>query len=147
MIRGMFVAAALVVGLSSVAALAQNAAIAERQQLMKGLSQAGRAPGAMLKGEQAFDLAAVQASLKTFAETAKKAPGLFPVGTETGNDTAALPKVWSDKADFDAKWAKFGADAEVAQASIKDEASFKANFTGVVRACGTCHETYRAKKN
>ena len=147
MIRGMFVAAALVVGLSSVAAIAQNAAIAERQQLMKGLSQAGRAPGAMLKGEQAFDLAAVQTSLKTFADTAKKAPSLFPAGTETGNDTAALPKVWSDKADFDAKWAKFGADAEAAQVSIKDEASFKANFPGVVRACGGCHESYRAKKN
>ncbi len=147
MIRGMFVAAALVVGLSSVAALAQNATIAERQQLMKGLSQAGRTPGAMLKGEQAFDLAAVQTSLKTFADTAKKAPGLFPAGTETGNDTAALPKIWSDKADFDAKWAKFGADAEAAQASIKDEATFKANFPGVVRACGTCHEPYRAKKN
>jgi cytochrome c556 len=114
---------------------------------MKGLSQAGRAPGAMLKGDQAFDLAAVQASLKTFADTAKKAPTLFPAGTETGNDTAALPKVWSDKADFEAKWAKFGADAEAAQASIKDEASFKANFPGVVRACGGCHESYRAKKN
>jgi len=147
MIRGIYVAAVLAAGFSSVAALAQNNMIAERQQLMKGLAQAGRAPGAMLKGEQAFDLAAVQASLKTFAETAKKAPGLFPPGTETGNDTAALPKVWSDKADFDAKWAKFGADAEAAQASIKDEASFKANFTGVVRACGSCHETYRAKKN
>lgn len=147
MIRGIFVAAAFAVGLSSVAALAQNNIIAERQQLMKGLGQAGRAPGAMLKGDQAFDLAAVQVSLKTFAESAKKAPSLFPAGTETGNDTAALPKVWTDKADFDAKWAKFAADSEAAQVAIKDEASFKSTFPNVVRACGGCHEGYRAKKN
>ncbi len=146
MIRGIFIAAALAAGLSSVAS-AQNNVIGERQQLMKGLAQAGRAPGAMLKGEQAFDLAAVQASLKTFAETAKKAPTLFPVGSETGNETAALPKIWTDKADFEAKWAKFGADAEAAQSAVKDEASFKSTFPNVVRACGGCHEGYRAKKN
>ena len=84
MIRGILMAVTLAAGLASVAAVAQSNAIAERQQLMKGLSQAGRAPGAMLKGEQAFDLAAVQTSLKTFAETAKKAPTLFAPGTETG---------------------------------------------------------------
>ncbi len=147
MFRGLIIATALVAGLSSVAAVAQNNVIAERQQLMKGLGQAGRAPAAMLKGEQAFDLAAVQTTLKTFADSAKKAPTLFPAGTETGNETAALPKVWSDKADFEAKWAKFAADAEAAQGAIKDEASFKATFPNVVRACGGCHEGYRAKKN
>ena len=139
--------AATAVAMFATGVLAQADVIKERQQLMKAQANASKEPGAMLKGEQAFDLAAVQASLKTFADTAKKAPTLFPAGTETGNDTAALPKVWSDKADFEAKWAKFGADAEAAQASIKDEASFKANFPGVVRACGGCHESYRAKKN
>lgn len=130
-----------------VPAAAQNDPIAERQQLMKNLSQAARAPGAMLKGEAPFELAAVQATLKTFADTSKRAVMLFPDNSKTGHDTAALPKVWTDKADFNAKWAKFGEDATAASASIKDEASFKATFPRVMRACGDCHEGYRAKKN
>lgn len=144
--REIMIVAALLVTISSVA-IAQNNAIVERQQLMKGFGQAGRAPGSMLKGDQPFDLAVVQASLKNFSDGAKKAPSLFPAGSETGNDTASLPKVWSDKTDFDAKWSKFAADSEAAQASIKDEASFKSTFPNVVRACGGCHESYRAKKS
>jgi cytochrome c556 len=136
---------ALVAGVAAVSA--QSDPIAERQQLMKGQSQAARAPGAMLKGEAPFDLAAVQATLKTFADGAKKAPALFPENSKTGHDTAALPAVWTAKADFDGQFAKFGETVALAQTSIKDEASFKANFPGVLKACGTCHETYRAKKS
>jgi cytochrome c556 len=100
-----------------------------------------------LKGEAPFDLAAVQTALKTFAEAGKKGPSLFPENSKTGHDTAALPAVWTNKADFDAQFAKFAEAATAAQASIKDEASFKATFPGVVRGCGGCHETYRAKKS
>jgi len=143
MIRRMLVASVLVV--SATAAFAQSNPIAERQQLMKNLSQASRAPGTMLKGETAFDLQVVQASLKTYADVAAKAPALFVQGAGSG-ETAALPAVYAKKADFDAKWAQFGKDATAAQASIKDEASLKATLPGVLRACGACHEDYRAKK-
>ncbi len=145
MIRHLLAATALLA--CATGAFAQSDPIAERQQLMKSLSQSARAPGAMLKGEAPFELSAVQATLKTFADVGKKAPTLFPAGSNVGHDTAAMPKVWTDKADFDAKWAKFESEATAAQASIKDEASFKANFPGVARACGGCHENYRAKKN
>src|SRR4051794_26799468 len=145
MVRGMLVAGALIAGLSSV--VAQSDPIAERQQMMKGMSQAGKAPAAMLKGEAPFDLAAVQTSLKTFADAGKKGPSLFPENSKTGHDTAALPAVWTKKADFDGQFAKFAEVATAAQASIKDEASFKSNFPNVVRACGGCHETYRAKRS
>lgn len=145
MFRGMLAGLALIAGVAAVSA--QSDPIAERQQLMKGLSQASRGPGAMLKGEAPFDLNAVQATLKTFADTAKKAPALFPDNSKTGHDTAALPAIWANKADFEAKWAKFGTDVASAQTAIKDEASFKANFPNVLKACGGCHETYRAKKS
>ncbi|MDB5643295.1 MAG: cytochrome c prime [Hyphomicrobiales bacterium] len=148
MIRGILVAGALVAGLSTVSAvMAQSDPITERQQAMKGLSQAARAPGAMLKGEAPFDLATVQTTLKTFADTAKAGPALFPDNSKTGHDTAALPAVWTNKADFNMQFAKFGEAAVAAQASIKDEASFKANFPNVLKTCGGCHETYRAKKS
>ena len=146
--RGILFAGALIVGLSSVSAvIAQSDPIAERQQSMKGLSQATRAPGAMLKGDAPFDLAAVQATLKTFADAAKKGPALFPDDSKTGHDTASLPAVWTNKSDFNMQFAKFGEAAVVAQTSIKDEASFKANFPTVLKSCGGCHETYRAKKS
>ncbi|MBX9739405.1 MAG: cytochrome c [Beijerinckiaceae bacterium] len=150
MIRRLVVAAAFCAGFASLAGVttvvAQSNPIAERQQLMKNLSQAARAPGGMLKGEVPFDLAAVQTTLKTFADVATKAPALFPDNSKTGNDTAALPKVWTDKADFNGLWTKFEKDAVAAQASIKDEASFKAAFPVLMRSCGGCHEGYRAKK-
>ncbi|MDB5595689.1 MAG: cytochrome c prime [Hyphomicrobiales bacterium] len=145
MIRRLLIAAALCAGVTNV--LADNDPIVERQQLMKSLSEASKAPGAMMKGETPFDLGKVQASLKTFADVGKKAPGLFPETSKTGHDTAALPKVWSDKADFNGKWEKFEKEAVAAQASITDEASFKANFPAIGKNCGSCHEGYRAKKS
>jgi cytochrome c556 len=74
-------------------------------------------------------------------------PGLFPESSKTGGDTAALPAIWQNKADFDAKFAKFGADAKAAASAVKDVDSFKTAFSGVTKNCGGCHETYRAKKN
>ena len=51
------------------------------------------------------------------------------------------------RADFDARFQKFGAEAKAAQASVKDLDTFKASFSGLTKNCGGCHETYRAKKN
>jgi cytochrome c556 len=57
---------ALAVGATVV--LAQNtAAITVRKDAMKALGGATKEPGAMAKGEAAFDLGKVQASLKTIA--------------------------------------------------------------------------------
>ena len=141
--RMMFLAAAL--ALTASAAVAQSDVIKQRQEAMKATGGATATAGKMLKGEEAFDLAKAQAALKTYEEVAAKGPAMFPAGSQNG-DTAALPAVWTNKADFDAKFAKWGADAKAAQAAIKDEASFKANFPAVMKNCGGCHETYRAKK-
>ena len=151
MIQRLAVAAAAVCVIATLTGItnvvAQSNPIAERQQLMKDMSQAAKGPGAMLKGEAPFELAKVQATLQTFADVAKKQPTLFPDNSKTGNDTAALPKIWTDKADFNAHWAKFEKEAVAAKASIKDEASFKATFPGVLKNCGGCHQDYRAKKS
>src|SRR5205807_10457212 len=101
-------------------------AIMERQQLMKGQGAAFKEPAAMFKGDAPFDLAKVQASLKSLQPSAAKGPSLFPDDSKTGGDTAALPAIWEKKADFDATFAKLGADATAALANIKDEPTFKA---------------------
>ncbi len=68
----------------------------------------------------------------------------FPPGSDQGK-TNALPAIWQNTADFDARFQKLGADSKAALASIKDEASFKAAMPGVLKNCGDCHQTYRAK--
>ena len=119
--RKVFLAiAALAVGATSV--MAQSDPIATRKATMKKVGEGAAAVGKIAKGEAPFDLATVQAALKTMEDAAKVMPTLFPDNSKTGGDTAALPKVWETKADFDAKWAKLGADASAAAAKIKDDA-------------------------
>jgi cytochrome c556 len=133
--------AALVVGATMV--LAQNpAAIGARKDAMKALGGAAKDPGAMAKGDAPFDLAKVQASLKTIGEVAAKGKTAFPDDSKDG-DTAALPVAFTDKADLFAKFDKMGADAKAAQAAIKDEATFKTEWPKVTASCGGCHKVYR----
>lgn len=139
------VAAGLIVAMGMGVAFAQDA-ISQRRDLMKAVGGATRDPGAMLKGEQPFDLAKVQRSLAIYQDSAKKMPGLYPADSKTGGDTSAAPKIWEDPAGFKAALDKFGAESAAAAAAIKDEASFKANFPNVLKTCGSCHETYRVKK-
>jgi cytochrome c556 len=142
MFRVVAVATVLVLGAGVVQA--QNTAvIKQRQELMKGFGQATRAPTAIVKGEAPFDLAKVKASLKVFQENSAKLKTLWPEDSKTGENTRALPKIWADK-DFLTWFDGFAKDAKAAEAAIKDEASFKAQWPKVVEYCGSCHKDYRA---
>jgi cytochrome c556 len=121
-------------------------AIKERRTLMKANGDATKPIVPMLKGTAPFDLATVQKSLKTYEDAAQKMPGLFPPDSKTG-DTNALPAVWDNIADVNARFDKFGKDAATALTSITDEASFKATMPNFFKNCGGCHEKYRAKQN
>ena len=124
---------------------AEADAIAQRRALMKGDGEASGIMFRMYKGGLPFDLKVVQSSLKSMIDVAAEAPALFPDDSRTGGGTNALPAIWDNKADFDARFAKFGKDAADALAAIKDEASFKANINTVFGNCGGCHELYKAK--
>jgi cytochrome c556 len=142
MLRVAIGAALLIFGASVV--LAQNtAAIKQRQDLMKANGQALRDPAAMAKGDTPFDLAKVKASLKALQDNALKLKTLWPEDSKTGADTRALPKIWADK-DFLDWFDGLAKDAKAAEASIKDEASLKAELPKLVDYCGSCHKDYRA---
>ena len=145
MIRIVLVAAAVAFGITAVAA--QSDPIAARKALMKETGAQAGIGGKIMRGEEPFDLAKAQKIFTTFEETAAKGHGLFPATSKTGGETAALPAVWDNNADFKAKFDKLGADAKAAKASVKDLDSFKAAYPGVTRSCGGCHETYRAKRS
>ncbi len=138
--------AAFALALSAGVGLAAGAdAIKERRELMKANGEATKPIVAMFKGAP-FDLATVQKALKTYQNAAEKMPGLFPPDSKTG-DTNALPAIWENKADFEARFKKLGDDATADLAAVTDEASFKARMPDFYKNCGGCHEKYRAKQN
>jgi cytochrome c556 len=140
------VAAAGALALGATVVLAQNSdAIKQRQAAMKANGGAAKVLAAMMKGEAAFDLAKVKASLNVFQEQAGKLKSLFPDDSKTGENTGALPAVWENKADFLGRIDKLGADAKAVESTIKDEASFKTEWAKFVsEECGGCHKLYRA---
>jgi cytochrome c556 len=144
MFRTLLVCVALGAAIGS--ASSQEDPIAKRRQIYKSFGQAAKEPGAMLKKEQPFELATVQAALRTFQDGSRKLPDLFPENSKTGGETAALPIIWEDKAKFNALFVKFNQDTTTALATITDEATFRSEFPKVLRDCGGCHDTFRLKK-
>ncbi len=144
MMRILSVAAALAVGATVyTAANAETDLIKQRQQAMKAMAGATKEPGAVIKGEAKFDLDKIQQSLAVYQEKASDLKKLWPKGSNNG-DTAALPAIWEKQDEFLARFDKLAADAKAAAASIKDEASFKAEWPKVMSNCGGCHKQYRS---
>lgn len=140
-----WVATAVIFSIGVGLAFADADPIKERRALMKANGEATKTVVGMLKGAP-FDLAAVKAALKDYGNAAAKVPSLFPDDSKTG-DTNALPAIWQDKSDFEARFKKLGDDVAAASTAIVDEATFKATMPGVLKNCGGCHEKYRAKLN
>ena len=136
--------AAVVAAFAATAVMAQSDPIAARKGLMKGIGSANGAVTQMLDGKQPFDATKAKAALMTISENAGKAVSLFPASSKDG-DTNALPAVWDNKADFETKMTKMGADAKAAADKVTDLESLKAAIGAVRQNCGGCHNVYRAK--
>jgi cytochrome c556 len=145
MIRTVLAVAALAIGVTAVSA--QSDPIAARKALMKENGDQAKIASAMLKGDAPFDLTKAKAALAAFQQAGEKAPALFPDNSKTGGETAALPKIWEDKPDFNARLTKLAADAKAAAGTVSDLDSFKAAMGTIGKECGGCHEIYRAKKS
>ena len=144
--RVLIVGGALLLGMGAV--WAQQDSVKEVQTLMKGNGKNAGAMSAMVKGEKPYDQATVDSALAQFEDTAKKLPNLFPAsakGVKLDGDYSTSPKVWEDKAGFDAKIASFAKTVSEAKGKIKDLDSLKANMPAIGKECGGCHETYRVK--
>jgi cytochrome c556 len=145
MIRAVLaVAAVAAVGLGVTVASAQDP-IAARQQLMKDTGAQAQIGAKMVRGEEPFSVDKAKAIFAQYVKTSEQVKPLF--AENKPGKTAAMAAIWSNKADFDAKLAKFGADAKAALDKVTDMESFKANFGPVQRNCGGCHENYRAKQS
>jgi cytochrome c556 len=146
MIRTVVVVGTLLLGVGAV--VAQQDVVNQAQTLMKGNGKNAGALGAMIKGDKPYDQATVDAALAQFADTAKKLPTLFPAsskGLKPEGDYSTSPKVWEDKAGFDARVAAFAKAVTDAKGKIKDVDTLKTELGAIGKTCGGCHETYRLK--
>jgi cytochrome c556 len=148
MIRTVVVVGALLVGVGAVAA--QQDLVTKAQTVMKGNGKNAGALAAIVKGEKPYDQATVDTAMAQFEDTAKKLPTLFPESTKglkPEGDYSPSPKIWEDKAGFEAKIASFSKVVSEARPKIKDLDTLKANFTAIGKQCGACHETFRLKNS
>jgi cytochrome c556 len=143
MIRTVLGVAVLAFG--TTALVAQTDPIAARKALMKTNGDQNRIATEMLEGKRPFNLDEAKKVFVVFAEAGEKAPALFPDNSKTGGDTAALPPIWENKADFNAKLAKFASESKAAGDATKDLDTFKIQITEVRKNCGGCHQTYRKR--
>lgn len=143
MIRIVLAVAAIAFGISAV--VAQGDPIAARKALMKANGDQNRIGTEMIDGKRPFDLEAAKKVLATFAENADKSKPLYPDTSKTGGDTAALPAIWENKADFEAKLTKFATESKAAVAAATNLDTFKAQIAEVRKNCGGCHTPYRKK--
>ena len=145
--RSIIVLGAMLLGATAV--MAQQDIVKERQTIMKSNGRAlGGTLSAMAKGDKPYDQAAVDAAFVVLEDTAKKLPTLFPdstKGLKAEGDYSTSPKLWEDKAGFDAKVASFTKVVTEAKAKVKDLDSLKANVGGIGKECGGCHEAFRLK--
>ena len=139
---GALVGGAMVAG--GTIAWAQADVIKERQENRKQAAAAMRAIKGIVDAKgNAKDAVEQAAKLKTLQVAFGKQ---FPAGSDKG-DTKALPTVWSDSAGFEAanKAAEMAQDKLAAAAGSGDIAALTTAFQDTGKACGACHDKFRAK--
>ena len=145
MIRVLCAIAAVAFGATMV--MAQNLpVIKQRQEIMKHSDDDLKLLTKMTRGEAPYDAAKVTAAYTAMEASYKKVQTLFPEDSKTGENTRAQPKVWQDRADFDAKMAALIKVAGEAKVKATSEASFKEIHPSVVKACDNCHADYRVRR-
>jgi len=122
-------------------AFAQDDIIKQREALMKDNGAQATIGGKMAQGAMPFDAAAAKAAMEKIAANAAGTAALFPPGSEGGD---ALPAIWENFADFEAKALALKTAADAAAAATEGGLeAFAPAFGAVGQACGACHEAYR----
>ena len=143
-VMGALAAGAMVGG--ATVAFAQADVIKQRQDNRKEAGATMRAIKGVIDAKGDVKTIVPQAAkLKTLELAFDK---MFPAGSDKG-ETKALPTVWSDSAGFAAasKAADAAYDKLATAAGSGDLAATTAAFGDTGKACGACHEKFRAKAN
>jgi cytochrome c556 len=126
-----------------------KSAIEARQGLFKLIANQNGAIGAMARNQAPFDAEVVARNAGRIKVLAEMAPELFARDTREFKTikSLALDSIWSSQADFKTKSDALAsaADAVVAAAKTGDKAATIAAYANVGKACGSCHDAFRAK--
>lgn len=125
--------------------------IETRKATMKAMGGAvGGVLVKMVKGEKPYDAKEAGDALAVMIAKADSidAAVLFAKGTESGGETAASPKIWTDRAGFEANLAKLKAVLPAQSENVgKDVAGLKVAVAEIGKVCKACHGGYRLEKN
>jgi cytochrome c556 len=141
------IAAGLAVGGVAVAqSAAPDRAIKYRQNVYSLVGWNFTAMSQMVRGQRDFDQAEFARRAERVAQLSKMLDEGFPPGSDKGAKTEALPAIWTNRADFDAKMADFQREAAaLAQvAASGDVDATKAQFGTTAGTCKACHDKYKA---
>lgn len=145
--RTMIVVSTLLLGAGAV--MAQQELAVQQDNLMRSIAknQYGVIQK-MTKGEIPFDQKAADQAIANIEADVAKIAKTFAVNPKQDVVNAtygASPKVWQNKADFDAKIPPVQKAIADVKGKITDVASLKAAYTSINDRCTDCHETYRVK--
>ncbi|MEM7043411.1 MAG: cytochrome c [Pseudomonadota bacterium] len=122
--------------------------VKERMDVMKGMAEAMKVMGAMVKGEAPFEPAVIADKAGYLAEHANRIPEMTPEGSND-HPSEALPAIWQSWDDYVAdadELAIEGAKLVEIATNGADEAAMKAQYLKVGKTCGTCHDRFRKPK-
>ncbi len=133
-------------------AFAIEDAIATRKAIMQGNGAlAGLAVG-MMKEEIPYSPVAARAVLVALRADLLSFGDYIPAESDAGEGTRASPKIWEDRAAFDARLADFqNAATAAAEAGGRDGppdlAAFQAAVGPVLNTCQSCHEDFQLPRD
>lgn len=150
--RSVFAAGLMGLAVFAGAAIAADMnAIQERQACMKANGKMMGALSAIMKGEAAYDAAAVKAALEPMGAACANWDKFWGEDTKPGSEMAKATETWAKeeiwtKPDEFKKAGEAAYAASQALAATTDEAGFKAAFGGVANGCKGCHDLARRPK-
>jgi cytochrome c556 len=105
-----------------------------------------RQMGAMVKGQQPMDAAAVTRAANVIATLAPVFAASFPAGTDHG-DTRARPEIWSQPDKFKQLMDRYVAEAnKMVDAGKSGSAdTIRTQFGALAKTCEACHDDFRKK--
>ena len=141
-------AGALMLGLAATALADDMGPIKSRQACMKSNGNMMKVMVPVIKGEAAHDNAAIQEALGADTDACAGWANWWGEDTKAGGaiETRAKDEIWTDSAGFAAAGMAY-VKAKAAIEATSDEASFKAAFPALGKACQDCHEKFRTPKN
>ena len=118
----------------------KNAAVKARMQGMSEIGVGMKVIGQMAQGKTEFDQAAAEAALASIRAQSAMVTALFQAN-ETDPKSEAMPAIWTNWADFQAKAQAMQVAAE--GASAQDVNALRQALGALGGTCKSCHSQYR----